>query len=158
VARKEIFNKRRKEKMQWLRHTLASSTLPNGRNASSSPLSVVLHDNPPTKHLNSSGSTSAMDPHCDANPKSPLLSTFNKGLKTKTWNPPKQKEKQDLDAIQSSILETLLEGHEERKEKKGKQQDFPHQKKVQTLMQASLVRYLKSHILRFSRNTQHQKD
>jgi hypothetical protein len=98
--------------------TLASSTLPNGRNASSSPLSVVLHDNPPTKHLNSSGSTSAMDPHCDANPKSPLLSTFNKGLKTKTWNPPKQKEKQDLDAIQSSILETLLEGHEERKEKK----------------------------------------
>jgi hypothetical protein len=59
-----------------------------------------------------------MDPHCDANPKSPLLSTFNKGLKTKTWNPPKQKEKQDLDAIQSSVLETLLEGHEARKEKK----------------------------------------
>jgi len=99
-----------------------------------------------------------MDPHCDANPKFPFLSTFHKGLKTKTWNPPKQKEKQDLDAIQSSILEILLEGHEERKEKKGKQQDFPHQKKVQTLMQASLVRYLKSHILGFSRNIQHQKD
>jgi hypothetical protein len=99
-----------------------------------------------------------MDPHCDANRKSPLLSTFNKGLKTKTWNPPKQKKTQDLDAIQSSILDNLLEGHEARKEKKGKQQDFPHQKKVQTLMQASLVRKLKSHILRFSRNTQHQKD
>jgi hypothetical protein len=62
-----------------------------------------------------------MDPHCDANPKSPLLSTFNKGLKTKTWNPPKQKRKKkekDLDAIQSSILQNLLEGHEARKEKK----------------------------------------
>jgi len=40
--------------------TLASSTLPNGRNASSSALSVVLHDNPPTKHLNSSASPCAI--------------------------------------------------------------------------------------------------
>jgi hypothetical protein len=148
--------------MQWLRHTLASSTLPNGRNASSSPLSVVLHDNPPTKHLNSSGSTSAMDPHCDANPNSPLLSTFNKGLKTKTWNPPKREKKKKK--RKRSWCHTKLHTRKptrrplSKKRKEGKQQVFSHQKKVQTLMQASLVRYLKSHIFRFSRNTQHQKD